>query len=504
MTKSRYQIITDEDEKPVTKGRYQLVTDEEQMPSGKVSTMFGELERHPKEMIAGSPQQKNMIDEMINSALPGSGLYAGMRDPLMQMLGKAGRGVINTFKTARSDIPAAEQTAGKVISGAEQKALSAGEEAGIAEKEAEKVKPGLYEKPTTELENIEHEIGKHINIEATHDVPASAAIVNRVKSIEDFWSDAYKQLENKVADAHFQMPEQAMENLQYDQNEIMKRLRAGANPKTVMKEMEAEQKAAQNPYFKDLMEHAPTSADTNAKDFLAKHRDFRDALNGLKQDLKSEAILSGEKIKIREAIEKGKQVQKQVVDTLREGLGDYKNEFDWINKGYREQVFPLRKNPIVKAAQKGKLPKNMAEALRTNESGMPLMRDIVRQDPELLRNVVGQRYKINPADLHHPDALMREYLDEMPQFKRLLQKKEATMKKTAARKDISLKEKMRLEKELSEIKKAKESEINQLKREKKQAKKKIKKAAIGTGVAIGSSLGLPYIFNKTARLFTGD
>jgi hypothetical protein len=146
----------------------------------------------------------------------------------------------------------------------------------------------------------------------------------------------------------------------------------------------------------------------------------------------------------------------------------------------------------------------MAEALRTNEPGMPLMRELVRQDPELLRNVVGQRYKINPADVHHPDALMREYIDEMPQFKRLLQKKESIMKKTAARKDISLKEKIRLEKELSEIKKSKESEINQLKREKKQAKKKIKKGVIGAGGAIGGYMGLPYVFNKAANLFTGD
>jgi len=189
---------------------------------------------------------------------------------------------------------------------------------------------------------------------------------------------------------------------------------------------------------------------------------------------------------------------------LREGLGEFKPEFDWINKGYAEQVFPLRKNPIVKAAQKGKLPKNIAESLRTNESGMPLMREIVRQDPELLRNVIGQRYKINPADVHHPDALMREYLDEMPQFKRLLQQKESILKKTAARKDISLKEKVRLEKQLSEIKAAKEKEISQMTKAKKRAKKKITKAALIGGTTLGGAIGIPYGFNKIAKLFTGE
>jgi hypothetical protein len=479
MSKGRYEIIPDDEEKKPLK-RYEIINEENNNTQSTaknpemIDTFLGKMQKNNPEFKPGTPENKEKVEELINTLGPGSSGIIGAG----RLAGKVG----NTVKTAMSDLAPATEAAEK-----------AGTEAAMSEKEAQVPKQGLYQKPTTELENIENEIGKHINIEAKHDVNAAPAITNRVKSVEDYWSDAYEQFEQKVADAKFQMPEEAMTNLKYDPAQIMQKLREGANPKTVVKDIEAERLSQENPYFKQLMEHAPTSKDVSAKDFLAKHRDFRDALNGLKQDFKSEHVLSAEKLKIKQAIDQGKEVQNQIKETLNQGLGKYKPEFDWINKGYAEQVFPLRKNPIVKAAKQGKLPKNMMEALRTNESGMPMVREIVKNDPELLKNVVGQRYKANPAEIHHPDALTREYVDEMPELKKLLQQKESIMQKTAARKDISLKEKVRLENELSDLKKAK-----------KKAQGKLKMGAAAIGAAGGSYLGIPYLFNKGAKLLTGD
>ena len=94
--------------------------------------------------------------------------------------------------------------------------------------------------------------------------------------------------------------------------------------------------------------------------------------------------------------------------------------------------------------------------MRTKEPGMDIVRDIVKQDDELLRNVVGQRYKIKPDEIHSPNQLMREYLDELPEFKDLVTKKEKALTKHAARKDISLEEKIKAEKELARVLKKRE------------------------------------------------
>src|SRR6185312_10179238 len=63
------------------------------------------------------------------------------------------------------------------------------------------------------VSNIDQDIGKHLNEGAAHDVRAAASVDKRVQSVEDYWSDAYKDFEQQVRDAHFEMPKSAMENL---------------------------------------------------------------------------------------------------------------------------------------------------------------------------------------------------------------------------------------------------------------------------------------------------
>ncbi len=437
-----------------------------------VDTMLGQMPAIKGFSDINTPENN---EEMINAA--GAALGPGI-NVVGKEVGGLGKGLMNIVKKAFTKSAPYEGAVTSAKEGLEQ-----------AEKEAAPVKPGIYEKPATELENIENEIGKHINIEGQHDVNLSSALSNRFNSVQDFWSNAYKQLEDKLENAKFMMPAASMQNLKYDMNEIVKKLQQGANPKTVIKNIESEKIAAENPYYKELMTNAPTSEHISAKDFLAKYRDFRDALGGLKSDLKSESILSSEKKKIQEAIIKGKEAQKQIKQTLNEGLGEFKPEFDWVNRGYAEQVFPLRENPVVKAARKGKLSEtDIMSALRTKESGMPLVREMIKQDPEALRNLVGQRYKINPAEIHSPNAMMREYIDEMPEFKKLIQQKESVLEKTASKKNISLKEKLDAEKALKDIRK-----------QRKSAQKKII-----TGGAIGLGSAIPTGTHKLMNLLSGE
>lgn len=443
-----------------------------------VDTFIGQMPRHPKEFVIGSPEQKAQLEDLVMSAA-GSPGFKIISQGLGRFAANAGNVLKENIVAARQDIKPFEQTL--------EKSSKAHE---LASLEANSVKPGLYDIPKTELENIENAIGSHLNIEGEHSVRASQGIKNRVKSIEDFWGNAYKGFEQKVKDAKFHMPEKAMESLSYDQSEVLKRLQQGADPKKVVQQMEKEK---QNPFYDELLSNAPTSRDVNAGDFLAKYRDFRDALGGLKQDLKSERYGSVEKRRIREAIDKGKLMESDIKNVLHEGLGEFKPEFDWINKGYSEQVYPLRKNPLVKKAKSGTLPKNIMESLRTNESGMPLLRDMVKQDPELLKNIIGQRYKVKPQEIHAPNELVREYLNEMPELKELLTKKESSLSKYAQQKNITLAEKIKAEQQLMAIKKAKEL-----------ANKNLKKSSyigIGAGAA---ALGIPPLFGKLGKTFTQD
>lgn len=415
------------------------------------------------------------------------------------------------------------------------------DEASQLQKELVSVKPSEMELPAAEenlnrtqehVENAENmggdidaNIGQFLNEGAQHDVRAAQGLSNRVNGIEDYWNQAYKKFSSDISDANFHMPKNAMEKLDYDAMspsqlvqtfgaDAFEALKRGKMDDFIKKQKVSDVKEAQgnNPYLQTLTEVAPTITDTNAADFLAKYKDFRDRTFKLGQRLRDPRVEEVEKQKMQAALTKAREMQAQMKEVLDTGLGEYKPEFERVNKGYSEQVYPLRNNPVVEKAHEGKLSDNVIKSLRTNEEGMPLVREIVKQDPELLRNVVGQRYfsgKSGRESIHNPNETMREYLGEMPDLQQLLKQKQAanatleqaksnaemakqhhaeiskrqteagkmqskvdelqgeidkhkkeiakmekhidSLKKTAQRKDISLKEKMQTEKELKDL-----------------------------------------------------
>ncbi len=287
------------------------------------------------------------------------------------------------------------------------------------------------------VSGIDSNIGQFLNKDAAHDVRAAQALSNRVQSIEDYANDSYKVFQNNIADANFQMPKTAMEKLDYDSmspTQLIKTfgadafdaLKKGKLDDFIKKQKSNDIKQAQgnNSYLNTLMEVAPTITDTNAADFLAKYKDFRDRTFKLSQRLRDPRVEEVEKQKMQEALTQARQMQGQMKQVLDAGLGEFKPEFERVNKLYSEQIYPLRNNPLVQKAQEGKLTDNIIKSLRTNEEGMPLVRELVKQDPEILRNVIGQRYFAKPEEVHNPTELMREYLGEVPQLQRLLNERQ--------------------------------------------------------------------------------
>ena len=285
--------------------------------------------------------------------------------------------------------------------------------------------------------DIDTNIGQHLNMGAQHDVRFSQGLTHRIDAIENYANDTYKNLMRNISDAQFQMPKAAMEKLDYDKmsptqliktfgGDAFEALKKGKMNDFIKKQKinDVNQAQGKNPYLQNLMEVAPTLTDTNAADFLAKYKDFRDRTFKLSRRWSDPRVEEVEKQKMGIALKEARSMQAKMKEVLDEGLGEYKPEFERANKLYSEQVYPLRANPIVEKAAEGKNSSNILHDLRTNEEGMPLVRELVKQDPELLRNAVGQRYFSKPEEINNPNETMREYLGEMPELKQLLKQKQ--------------------------------------------------------------------------------
>jgi hypothetical protein len=208
-----------------------------------------------------------------------------------------------------------------------------------------------------------------------------------------------------------------------------------------------------------IIDKAPKPTDVSADDFLTKYQDFRDARYELSQRAK-DSPTAMERKQARLAYNESKPIEDTVKKALYEGLGEHRPEFERINKGYSEQIYPLRANSVMKKALKGKLGPNTIEDLIGNGEGQELMRDLIKQDPELLRNILGQRYASKPEALHNIDEATAEYLYEMPELKKIIdeQKKIVSDKliavaKAKETKNISLQRKVAFETEAKELRK---------------------------------------------------
>ena len=375
------------------------------------------------------------------------------------------------------------------------------EDALLAQKQAEEA--GFSASEATERANQMKELGnkqisEHLNEGAAHAARAASSITHRINNIENYWKSGFRDLKTNLKDSEFKMENipKYTDDMQY----VIKNIKdlEIVNGKFVIKgqpEVSAE--------LQSIIDKAPTPKDVAASDFITKYQDFRDARYDLLQRAKDPKASASERKSLFKAYEESKPIEESVTKALNEGLGEHKEEFNRLNKGYSTQVYPIRGNPVAKKALKGKLGPNAMDELAGHGAGQEQMRELVKQDPELLRNIVGQRYASKPEAIHELSETTAEYLYEMPELRKIMEEqqekvskelKEVTIHK--AKKEISLKQKMKYEKESKELK----QKLDQIESDRSKIWKKTKKIGkAGIGLAVGiptSSYYLGKLFNK--------
>jgi len=117
---------------------------------------------------------------------------------------------------------------------------------------------------------------------------------------------------------------------------------------------------------------------------------------------------------------------KRAEEILDKSLGEENlKELNRIKRRYATEIAPLFKNKFYQELQfKGKAPRNMLEALSgephikasnpNKVTGQKILNDLFKNDPELLRLLVGETFAKNPKGLLEPNELLEQYLPHMP------------------------------------------------------------------------------------------
>jgi len=120
--------------------------------------------------------------------------------------------------------------------------------------------------------NIDQQIGIELNQNAAHSVRASRAFKDNITSINNYWSDNYKQLMSDLKGSNFQL----------DNPDRMPAINAAIEN---ARALHGDDPTGE---FAELIKKAPTTSDTTASDFMMKQKDFRDYRYNLLQRAKSE------------------------------------------------------------------------------------------------------------------------------------------------------------------------------------------------------------------------
>lgn len=269
--------------------------------------------------------------------------------------------------------------------------------------EAEQISASNIEKAKEHHENTqslvskaEQDIKEHLNVGSAHGVHVGEHLKQHDKKTHEKLKEDYREFTDSISKDQLPSP--------------------NVNVKI---------KPTGNPVFDENIKLAPKASEKDAGKFLTTLKDFGTRIYELGK-LKKETPSAQERAYLNEAIPKLKSIEEKAKKALYDSIGTKKAEkLQELNKRY-QNLYETRKSPVMKEAlRSGKVKGNIAEKLSGSGAGQSLVKDIISRDPNMVRHVVGQQY---PKSLHEQGEIIKEWTDQLPQVKSLLEAKKQTEK----------------------------------------------------------------------------
>lgn len=298
--------------------------------------------------------------------------------------------------------------------------IRAGEKPTISD-EAIREAESVFKTNEQKSAELEEKFGQgHLRRGYTHDVPIAEGVVNKIKERKKDIGEIYDSVERDLEEKHVLIPH--TEQLSEAEKSVRTLLKDSRDFFKSDEEFEAAvQKLAKAD--KNAKNHVPNDI-IPAADVLKNYRTVRHLGQKLRSEAYTSKVASNKDLQA-DMLAKADEFEKTANNLERQleenDLGGSLETLKTANKRWREEVTPLYKNKTYRQFLTGLGPDNIMKALRGSGPGQEIIRKIIKSDPLLLRNIVGQRYANNPAKLHEFDQLTHEYSQHMPEVQEFKQ-----------------------------------------------------------------------------------
>lgn len=298
------------------------------------------------------------------------------------------------------------------------------------------IKAQVAHKEAQDIANqVDQQIAAHLNEGAQHDVRVASKVFDKADAERRALGQGYKALESELEQK--QIPIDNTNAIQEKTSELHDLIKSGMarSPEmdSVLKELDT------------LKEQKPVTA----KEYLHTLQSVKDYARKAREKSYSYGMNKEERLqyesKFNELDDKAEEMAKTLEENIAPEQADRLRE---LNAGWRERVIPLQRNRIYQRLKnEGKMSADIIKDLRGEKNpGNQIIKEIIQNDPEALRNVVGQRYANKPEKLHNLDETAQEYVNKMPELQDMIKQREVAQSAIPATKQ-KLEEAAQLHKE---------------------------------------------------------
>lgn len=266
-----------------------------------------------------------------------------------------------------------------------------------------------HQNAESNLGNVDKNISKFLNVKAAHDVRAASQIKDAAEGARKELSKSYDSLKENMKENHV-----VIDNTPLIQDLNTKLIEMMKENKMHTKEFDN----LNNEVFKLQNERTIIPANDYLSMLKSAKQYARDAREkAFKPDMNEEerAMWHKRYNELDEMIEKmdanfESSVPQEYIDKLKE-----------TNAGWRDIVKPLQRNNTYQTIKhRGRIEGDIMNKLRGTDQGDVIMKNIIKGNPEILKNVVGQRYAEKPHELQNAGELENEYINQLPELKNMV------------------------------------------------------------------------------------
>lgn len=268
-------------------------------------------------------------------------------------------------------------------------------------------------------EAARNETATYLNHGKEHDVHAARELVKEANKEKMIGSRMYRELENNIADKNVQVPRTPdVKQIEKTIAKLAKDSKTDVSQFETLKNMMIEQQSQGHDIIPAIDFWNNWKA-TKAAAEEARRMGYKEAATASERDMQPHW---------REQAEKLQELADQQADILKEHIGDDDASLlENANEHWKKRVIPLQKNKSLWQAQprnRGRIDSaDMIREFRGDAPGNQLIREFAKRNPELAKNMLGQRYAKKPHDLiSDVNEGAQQYVDALPDLQSLVKR----------------------------------------------------------------------------------